>query len=110
MAQPRGDGLTGANTDAQVQLHTPIPSFRFPQPPITNATIGHRLTATMPASLTLLLFMLLAPCLQVRNKHTGQLLVLKVIQFDVSSDIIRKQVRIDSGIQLAVLVEGQWVC
>lgn len=29
---------------------------------------------------------------KVRNKHNGQLLVLKVIQFDVSSDIIRKQV------------------
>jgi hypothetical protein len=28
---------------------------------------------------------------KVRNKHTGGLLVLKVIQFDVSSDIIRKQ-------------------
>jgi hypothetical protein len=30
--------------------------------------------------------------LQVRNKHTNELLVLKVIQFDVSSDVTRKQV------------------
>ena len=30
---------------------------------------------------------------QVRNKRTGEILVLKVIQFDVSSDTIRKQVR-----------------
>ncbi|KAJ9532662.1 hypothetical protein QJQ45_010705 [Haematococcus lacustris] len=29
---------------------------------------------------------------KVRNRHTGALLVLKVIQFDVSSDTIRKQV------------------
>ncbi|KAG1673182.1 hypothetical protein FOA52_015293 [Chlamydomonas sp. UWO 241] len=29
---------------------------------------------------------------KVRNKHTGELLVLKVIQFDVSSDVLRKQV------------------
>eukprot|EP00798_Chlamydomonas_sp_ICE-L_P032719 gene32719-3604_t len=29
---------------------------------------------------------------KVRNKHTKELLVLKVIQFDVGSDIIRKQV------------------
>jgi hypothetical protein len=28
---------------------------------------------------------------KVRNKHTSGLLVLKVIQFDVSSDVIRKQ-------------------
>ena len=30
--------------------------------------------------------------LQVRNRLTGEVLVLKVIQFDVSSDVIRKQV------------------
>lgn len=29
---------------------------------------------------------------KVRNRHSGELLVLKVIQFDVSSDTIRKQV------------------
>lgn len=29
---------------------------------------------------------------QVRNKRGGPVLVLKVIQFDVSSDVVRKQV------------------
>lgn len=29
---------------------------------------------------------------KVRNKRTGALLVLKVIQFDVGSDVVRKQV------------------
>ena len=35
---------------------------------------------------------------KVRNKHTGGLLVLKVIQFNVSSDTTRKQVR-ERGVQ-----------
>lgn len=33
-----------------------------------------------------------ATCAQVRYKHTGEMLVLKIIQFDVSSDVLRKQV------------------
>lgn len=34
---------------------------------------------------------------KVRNRHTGGLLVLKVIQFDVASDTIRKQVRLHTS-------------
>ena len=33
----------------------------------------------------------MSPSSQVRNRLTGEILVLKVIQFDVSSDVIRKQ-------------------
>lgn len=34
---------------------------------------------------------------KVRHRKTGALLVLKIIQFDVGSDIIRKQVRIEAN-------------
>ena len=47
--------------------------------------------------------------LQVRNKHNGQLLVLKVIQFDVSSDVIRKQVRTRvQGLAMGLAMGAGW--
>lgn len=45
---------------------------------------------------------------KVRNRRDGRLMVLKVIQFDVSSDVVRKQVRQQQGSRRGWAGVGCW--